>query len=266
MKLFDGLKKGAAFVQHHADTTLTVTAMVGLGATVANAVDDTLEAERRRQELPPGATRREEFKAVAPCYIPTAISTLLTGGCIIGSHKVSVRKQAAAMALYSASELTLRQYQDKVRSMFGDEKADEIDREVQLERARAHSISEKTYRQADEIEIYETGHGRDLFYDVFSDRWFYSSAEFVKNGIIDIKREVMSSYDNCATLNDLYAKWGLRPIGGGNTAIFTLDHLPDIPERFTRAEVSPNGHPALEIEFLPGHYPVDMKTGRELRI
>lgn len=246
MNFLQGAKRSAAYLKNHSDTALTIVACFGVGATVLTAIDDTKEAERRRIDIPIDATVGERAKEILPCYIPTAISSGLTVAAIIGSHKASVRKTAAAMALYTASEATLSGYQDKLREMFGEEKAEKFHKDIsakvaeEKQPARAHSAEHK--------EIYSTGFGNTLFYDKFTDRWFYNDIQYVRKVVNDVNHELTHGIEFELELNDFYRRLGLSPVEYGRMIGFNNDHLIDIYYPFMSI-TDDNNQPALILEF-----------------
>ena len=53
-------------------------------------------------------------KTAGPVYVPTALSMVLSAGCVIGAVHVDERRNAALAAACTLSESALKTYQDKV--------------------------------------------------------------------------------------------------------------------------------------------------------
>ena len=65
-------------------------------------------------------------KTAGPVYVPTALSMVLSAGCVIGAVHVDERRNAALAAACTLSESALKTYQDKVLETIGPEKEQEI--------------------------------------------------------------------------------------------------------------------------------------------
>lgn len=61
-------------------------------------------------------------KTAGPVYVPTALSMVLSAGCVIGAVHVDERRNAALAAACTLSESALKTYQDKVLEAIGPEK------------------------------------------------------------------------------------------------------------------------------------------------
>ena len=58
-------------------------------------------------------------KTAGPVYVPTALSMVLSAGCVIGAVHVDERRNAALAAACTLSESALKTYQDKVLEAIG---------------------------------------------------------------------------------------------------------------------------------------------------
>ena len=73
-------------------------------------------------------------KTAGPVYVPTALSMVLSAGCVIGAVHVDERRNAALAAACTLSESALKTYQDKVLEAIGPEKEQEIRETIALEK------------------------------------------------------------------------------------------------------------------------------------
>lgn len=149
------------FVDDNLPTILSGLALVGLGTSVVMAAKETPKAmdemttakldkaeglERAVQDkkeldiyrnndgeldlnLIP-LTPWEKFKVLAPVYWPCALTTFATGACIVTSNIVSKRRYLGLAALVAAKSKDLEEYQDKVKELFGEKKADQVEKEI----------------------------------------------------------------------------------------------------------------------------------------
>lgn len=161
LKLF--WKSTVKFVDKNLPTILSGLALVGLGGTVASAIHDTpkaqdaiIEAKKEKlkkedavQELNDDGSEElvmydisgvkltpwEYFKVLAPIYWPTAICTTATGFCIVMSNRVSKRRYAAVLAALSMQEKNIKEYQEKVKELFGEKKEEKVRHEIAKDHA-----------------------------------------------------------------------------------------------------------------------------------
>lgn len=79
---------------------------------------------------------KEYLKRVLPLYIPVAI--LETGSviCLVKSYDINAKRLAAATALAEMSIETFRLYKDKAKKVLGEEKVQELEKEVREEELR----------------------------------------------------------------------------------------------------------------------------------
>lgn len=205
-------------------TVLTVLAAIGVIATgvlaakakpvaddrVARAKEDKAmkEAEESGGKMPDfdgtKLTFFEKFKAAAPAYVMTIIVGGITIFCVVGSHVMSVRQIGDLAAGYNVAQVINQKYEkysEKVKEVVGEEKEAEIRKEVNHEvtKERIESIYTISERDISKVAIF-TGDGMQLFYDPFSDRFFYSSREAIKDGI----HNLIQTGPSFVTMNDIY--------------------------------------------------------------
>ena len=90
--------------------------------------------------IDPDMDRKLKAKVYAKAYWKTAVSALVTSGCIIGCHKSHVRTElglAAALAVNKDKFLELR---DKAKEKFGEEAMNDIYREMAEEDVREFAV------------------------------------------------------------------------------------------------------------------------------
>ena len=127
-KTFANVKAG--FVKN-APTILTVTGIGGMVTTVVLAVKATPRAleileERKKEEQKDKLTAGETIQATWKCYVPAAITGVLSTTCLILANSENVKRNTALAAAYKLSETALHEYKTKVRETLGEEKEKEI--------------------------------------------------------------------------------------------------------------------------------------------
>ena len=190
-------------------TILTGLGVVGVASTAVMAARATpkaisllAEKEMHKQEnYGEGLTRFEKALAMAPAYIPAILMGTATVGCILGANHLNKVRQADLLAAYACLDATFKDYQAKVKDIFGEAGEKKVREELEKERF----ISEK----------YGDPSEKKLFYDEFSNRYFEMSIHELLKAIYDANR--MYNYLGELKLNELYEYLGLKKIDIGET-------------------------------------------------
>lgn len=191
------------FVKRNASTILTCVGGVGTVATAVLAVKATPKAialldeakEAKGEEL----TKMEIVKVAGPAYIPAIATCATTLACIFGANILNKRQQAALMSAYAFLDTSYKEYKKKVEELYGEEATKHIQ----------ESIAKDKYEESD----LSTNDNKELFYDVYSERYFESTTEKVVAAQYAINRQI--SLDGYADLNDFYEVLGLDPVDYG---------------------------------------------------
>lgn len=207
----------------HGATVLTILAAIGVVATaiaatkakpvaddkIARAKEDKAMKEAESNGTMPDfdgtkLTNLETIKAAAPAYVMTFVIGGLTILCILGSHIISIRQIGDLAAGYNVAQAInskYEKYSEKVKEVVGEEKEAEIRKEANREfnKERAESVYTISERDISKVAIF-TGDGMQLFYDPFSDRFFYSSREAIKDGI----HNLLQTNPGFIIMNDIY--------------------------------------------------------------
>lgn len=198
------LNNSVRLLKRNSPTILTCMGAIGVVATTVMAVKATPKAlaavdikkEKKGEEL----TRLETIAAVAPLYAPSAITGIATIACIFGANVLNKRSQASLMSAYALLDKSYKDYKDKVKKIFGDEGDFRV----------RESIAQDKYKEAN-IQVSD---GKELFYDMYSDRYYESTREDVKEAAYKLNRIIATS--GGAYLNEYYALLNLEPIEGGD--------------------------------------------------
>ena len=213
---------------------LAVTGVCGTGIFATKAgmkakpIIDKMKAE--------GATTKEIIRAVAPIFAPSVLMGATTIGCIVGSTAIEERRNAVYASLLSTSELALTEYQKKTLDAVG-EKA---------ERAIRDSVSEQKVvdNPVSERKVIATGDGDSLCYDAWSDRYFTSNIEKLRQAENTLNQRIICHM--WITLNEVYSEINLNRVGDGDNLGFNVDHL--VKFRFS-STIADDGRPCLVVEF-----------------
>lgn len=208
--------KIANFTKEYSPEILIGSGVASMIASTILAVKATPKAIRNieQEKSDRGVTMlktQDTIKVAWKPYIPSIVSGVVGAGCIIAGTTQNKHQKAALAAVYSLSENTLRRYKDEVRKMVGDEKADEIDRQVVKSRIKERPVIIDT---EDSMFVEQTGNGNTLCFDSLSGRYFRSSINAIDRAVNNVNKSLMS--EHYVTVNELYNEIGLSTIGAGS--------------------------------------------------
>ena len=183
-------------------------------------------------------TAKEMIKATWQCYVPAAVTGLLTIGAIIMANKINLRRTAALASVYALSEAALKEYQNKVVETIGKGKQRQIKDEIARDRIVKNPPKEE--------EIIFTGKGETLCYDSLSGRYFKSDIEQIRQVLNKLSRDLMT--EMYMDLNHVYGELGLKSTKLGDNIGWHIDDgliEPDFSSQLTE-----NGTPCLVLDFV----------------
>lgn len=208
-------------MRRHSPEILTGIGVVGMVTTTIMAVHATpkaLSLMEEEQELRLRKYQREDkvmsFPHLAPlskkeifvltwrCYVPSAITGVLSVVCLIGANSVNTRRNAALATAYTLSESALKVYKDKVIETIGEKKEQTIHDAIAKDKIEQNPVNTK--------EIIITGNGNTLCYDALSGRYFKSDIEKLKRAVNELNRQMLD--ETYISLNDVYYGIGLDNI------------------------------------------------------
>lgn len=196
------------------------------------------EEEQKGDKL----TKKEVVKATWKCYIPTAVTTAASIGCIVGGTKVSLSRTAAVSAAYEVSRAAFSEYKHKVVENIGHEAEQKIRDEIQQDKINKNPAPQII----EESDVNVTGYGSTLCYDGLSGRYFRSDMNALKNVENKVNHRLMT--DMYVSLNELYSELGLDPINPlGNSLGWNVER--GLLEFDVSSLVSNNGKPCLAIDY-----------------
>lgn len=193
-------------------TILSIVGAAGVIATAVTAVRATPKAmilieqvrcEKVDDENPvtdrtPTLTPIEVVKTTWRCYIPSILIGTGTIACIFGANGLNKRQQTAITSAYILLDNAYKEYQKKVKELYGDEADAQVRKEI----------------TKDHYEHHEPSEGNLLFFDFFSGRYLERTPEQIIDAEYHINREF--AHKDYVTLNEWYELLGLDPVDFGD--------------------------------------------------
>ncbi len=172
-------------------------------------------------------------------FIPPVVMGATSMACIIGANSINTSRNAALAALYSLSETTFREYKEKVVEQIGRNKELQVRDLVAKDRLDKNPVGDRT--------VIITGNGDVLCYDTLSDRYFRSSAEKIRQQVLDLGYRLRS--EMWLDLNEFYDAVGLGSTKLGYQMGFDLDRTRNgnIEVEYS-THLAPNNEPCLSVE------------------
>ena len=245
MKLNQFAKNVSIAMKKHSPEILTGIGVAGLLATTVMAVKATPKAMKiceelrldRVNEYQDEPTKVEYVKAAWKCYIPAAVTGVMSVACIIGASSVNVKRNAALATAYTLSETALKEYKDKVIETIGEKKEEAIRDAIAKDKVEQNPVTNR--------EVILTEKGNTLCFDALSGRYFQSDIDLIKRAENEANRQILN--EGYITLNDFYYALGLESIRMGDELGWNSNNgLLDI--RFS-SQLASDGRPCLVINF-----------------
>ena len=201
-KFVDGFDRLGGSIRKNKATVFTVIGMAGVAVTTYQTVKSTMEVQKIVKEKKP-ETKKELAKAIWKPVVKTAIPFIATEAAIFMSNRTNKKTIAAlqmAAVMFNADRKAMR---DKVMEKMGKTKGKQLLSEVSQEREK----------NADSREVFITGHGDDLCFDVLSGRYFRSSQMHIEKTILDMDKAINEGGE--FDINDVWCELGLpvTPLG-----------------------------------------------------
>lgn len=226
---------------HSAEILLGLGIASGISATVW-AVKETPKAlklieEKKREERRDELTPIEYVQTTWKCYIPAAMSGAFSIACLIGSHSVHARRNAALAAAYKLSETALSEYREQVIETIGEKKEKVVREKVDKARIEKNPVSKS--------DVIITEKGNTLCYDSLSGRYFRSDIDRIKKAAIEVNRQlVLNMY---ASLNDFYDELNLEHTQIGYELGWKLDD--GTLEIDFSSQIADDGTPCIVVNY-----------------
>ena len=188
------------YLKRNSSTILTGIGAAGVVGTAAMTAKATTKASKLLEEAKTikgeNLTKLEKVNVALPAYLPTILLGTATITCIIGANIINKRHQASLIGAYAMLDRSYKEYRLNVEELYGDGSNDEIEEEI------ARDKYKEVYIRPEK--------GKELFYDVYSKRYFESTMEDVLRAETEINRIMTTGYG--ASLNEFYELLGLAGI------------------------------------------------------
>lgn len=250
LNLAKTFKDVQALVSKHSPELLTGIGIAGMITTTLLAVRATPKAlnliEDTKSEL--GLTGEEKLTAVETvkatwkCYIPAAITGVMSVTCLVSANSVNARRNAALATAYNLSATALSEYKEKVVETIGEKKEQDIRAKIAEDKLKNEPV--------DRAKVIVTGSGNTRFYDDISKRRFMSSIDKIKNARNELNARMLEGED-FVSLNDFYYEIGLEPIGYGDDVGWNVykGRRGMIAISLDSAIVDTDGEPCIVLEY-----------------
>ena len=182
----------------------------------------------------------DKVKACWKCYIPAAVTGVMSITCLIGASSVNTKRNAALTAAYTLSDSALREYREKVVETIGEKK----------EKTIKDKISEDTIKQnpVTKSEVYITDKGDSLCFEPMSGRYFKSDIDKIKRAKNNLNEKILvDAFNAGVSLNDFYEEIGLPKTSMGENLGWNLDT--GIIDIYLSAQITDEGTPCLVINY-----------------
>lgn len=183
-------------------TGIGITGMIGATFMAVKATPKALyliETKKKEAEVEE-LTSVETIKTCWKCYIPAALTTVVSAACMIGASTVSAKRNAALATAYSISEAALREYQEKVVEVIGEKKEKAVRDAVAKDQIERDPVTKS------EVVIIDSN-SNTLCYEPLSGRYFKSTIDKIKKVEIKLDRQMIQ--EMYVSLNDFYWEIGL---------------------------------------------------------
>jgi len=156
-------------------------------------------------------------------YAPTAFMTTASLICIFGSNHINKKRIASLAGAYLMSETALKEYKEKAKEVVGAKKAQQISDEIVQDHMDKNpaSTAEIANTPASQSNIPSLS----LWYDIYSDRYFYANAEMIRKAEIEVQKILDKNL--FASVNDVYAILGVKEIPLGEYTGWTKKAFDD---------------------------------------
>lgn len=236
------VKSARKSIVKHSPAILVGIGIAGMLSTTVLAVKATPKAltlieEAKAEKEVEKLTPIETVKVAWTCYIPAAVTGVLSAACLIGANSVNARRNAALATAYTLSETALREYKDKVVETIGEKKEETIRDAVAKDKIERNPVVNN--------EVFITDKGNTLCYEPISGRYFESDIDKIKRAENEINRQVLR--DGFASLNDFYYEIGLKSTKQGDDLGWNYDR--GLIDLTFSSQLTDDGRPCLVMNF-----------------
>lgn len=231
-------------ISKHSPEILVGIGIAGWCSTTIMAVKSTPKAlrllEDARHEKGAPLTKTEKVKTTWKCYVPAAVTGVVSTACLIGASSVSGRRNAALATAYQLSANALTEYKEKVVEVVGEKKEKTIREQIAQDKVEKIPMNEQT--------VIVTGSGSTLFVEPVSGRTFESDIETVRKVINDLNYRMVVGMEEYISLSELYDELGLARTSVSDDLGWNIGKDGQI-EYDLHTCVASNGKPAFMLDY-----------------
>lgn len=233
----------------HSPEILIGLGIAGMITTTVLAVKATPKAlqliDMRKEELEvEELTPMETVKTTWKCYVPAAVSGAVSIACLVGSHSVNARRNAALATAYKLSETAFTEYRESVSETIGEKKEKTVRDRVSKKQIEENPVNK--------TEVIVTGKGKTLFFEPLSHRYFYSDMEKIKRAENKLNKDIICDpFDAGVTVNEFYTEIGIPTTATGDNLGWKLGYLIDIypSAQMAEEESEHEGEPCIVLNY-----------------
>jgi hypothetical protein len=232
-------------IKQHQPEILTGLGIGGMITATVMAVSATPKAldlmaeikEKHSQDTDRKAYAKDVVKKVAPVYLPATLVGGVAIGCLVGASTVNYKRNAALATAYTLSEKAMKEYQEKVVETIGAKKEQTVRSAIVQDKLDQNPVTDR--------EVYITGKGDTLFYDIMSGRYFESDIEKVKKAVNELNHRLLR--EDYVSINDLYDEIGLSFTKMGDEMGWRVDK--GLIEVEFIPKMSSDGRPCIALDY-----------------
>ena len=238
--LVKAAKNCCSFVNQKSPAILTGLGIIlGIGAT-AEAIKVTPEAHDiytkiQESDLDEKEKRKEVIKNVVPMYLPS----IVTGGAaiiaVVGGYRINSNRLAEMTTAYILAKNGLQDYKDTIIEKFGEEKADDIQKEVAEKEAKRRPDATK------DIIIANDG-PEEIMQDSISGQYFKSTRDDIWRVLSDIGYRL--TVEDCIAASEYFYEVGISSACLGDDVGWMTGDRPE--PKFTEF-ILPDGRKAVHV-------------------
>lgn len=170
--------------------------------------------KKKKEKKVEKLTAIDTVKATWKCYIPAAAMATVSTACLIGSSRVSLRRNAALATAYKIAETTHKEYREQVVKTIGEKKEQLIHDKTMEEKVKNNPPANNT--------VFITDKGHTLCYDAFSGRYFKGDIDKIRKAENILNLRLRN--ENYVSLNDFYDEIGLERNRVGDELGWNIDY------------------------------------------
>lgn len=154
---------------------------------------DNLEKEDKREVL---------IHEIIPDLVPTAVTALVTIGCIAGAQAKDAATIATLAGMYSMKEKEYNEITQKTQEFLGEKKTQAL-----YDKIAEDAVMDDAESFTEEL-VENSGHGDTIVLDLATGKYFKSDIEYIRQTVNDLNESLI--HGDPVRLNDFYYALGLK--------------------------------------------------------